>query len=101
MDEERIKQTESGMLFFDLLILMRELVRAQLGFVADPRTGETTKNIASARHLIDMIEVVEKKTAGNLTAQEEQVLKNLLTELRLACVRAEERKDVSNEKEGD
>ena len=97
MDEERIKQTQSGMIFFDLLILLRELVRTQLGFLPDPQTGKSNKNIESARHLIDMIGVLEEKTHGNLTTQEEQVLKNLLTELRIACFRAEEEKRNSDE----
>jgi len=89
MDEERAKLTESGMLFFDLLILLRELTRAQLGLIADPKSGEVVKNTEVARHLVDMIAVMQEKTKGNLTRQEEQVLENLLNELRMACVRAE------------
>jgi len=36
-----------------------------------------------------MISVLQEKTAGNLTEQEAVVLENLLSELRMACVRAE------------
>jgi len=89
MSDERIKATETGMLFYDLLILLREMVRHQLGYNANPATGEAQKDIKTARHLIDMISVLQEKTAGNLTEQEAVVLENLLSELRMACVRAE------------
>lgn len=92
MSDERIKATESGMLFYDLLILLRELVRHQLGLSQNPLTGETMKDLKTARHLVDIIAVLEEKTNGNLTEQESLVLENLLTELRMACVRAEEAK---------
>ncbi|MCK5832351.1 DUF1844 domain-containing protein [bacterium] len=90
MSDERIKSTESGMLFYDLLILLRELVRNQLGYSADPETGEAKKDINSARHLVDIIGVLQEKTDGNLSKQEKLVMENLLTELRMACVRASE-----------
>ncbi|RKZ30343.1 hypothetical protein DRQ36_05865 [bacterium] len=89
MNEERIKATESGMVFFDLLVLLRELTRSQLGFTPNPDTGEIIVDIQAARRFVDMTAVLEEKTKGNLTEQEDQVLRNLLSELRMACVRAE------------
>ncbi|MCD6501079.1 DUF1844 domain-containing protein [bacterium] len=90
MSEERIETTKSGMIFYDLLILLRELTRSQLGMIQNPNTGEYPKDIQSARHLVDMIAVLQEKTEGNLTDQEATVLENLLTELRVACVRVED-----------
>ncbi|GEM_PF-2201945 len=100
MDEERIKATESGMLFFDLLILLRDVVRTQLGLVIDPITGDTVVNLEAARHATDMISVLEQKTQGNVTEQEQQVLQNLISELRIACVRAEKAEKEAKIKEG-
>jgi hypothetical protein len=88
MSDERIKATETGMLFYDLLILLRQLVRSQLGYVQNPETGEFPKDVKSARHLVDMISVLQEKTKGNLNEQETTVLENLLSELRMACVKA-------------
>ena len=89
MDEERIKTTEKSMIFFDLLVLLRELVRSQLGLIPDPKSGEIHKDIASARRLVDMIIVLKEKTEGNLSEQEQQVVNNLISELQMACVKAD------------
>ncbi len=89
MDEERIKTTEKSMIFFDLLVLLRELVRSQLGLIADPKSGEIHTDIASARRLVDMIVILKEKTEGNLNEQEQQVVNNLISELRMACVKAD------------
>jgi hypothetical protein len=40
-----------------------------------------------AKYNIDMLETIEEKTKGNLTKQEEKVLKNTLNEVRMAYVK--------------
>ena len=89
MSDDRVKDTESGMIFLDLLILLREITRMQLGLVSDADTGGYAKNIEAARHIVNMVMVLKEKTAGNLTQQESQVLSNLLSELQMACVQTE------------
>lgn len=60
----------------------------QLGRVEDPTTGQKSVNLDLARHTINMIAMLEEKTTGNLTTDEEQLLKSLLSELRVAFVEA-------------
>lgn len=60
----------------------------QLGTVEDPSTGKKTKNLEMAKHTIDMIAMLQEKTSGNLTGDEENLLKALLSELRMAYVEA-------------
>ncbi|MBU0972564.1 MAG: DUF1844 domain-containing protein [Proteobacteria bacterium] len=60
----------------------------QLGKVEEPSTGKTSVNLDLARHTIDMIAMLEEKTRGNLTNDEENLLKALLSEIRLAYVEA-------------
>ncbi len=60
----------------------------QLGKVEDPSTGSKTKDMAMAQHTIDMIAMLQDKTAGNLTEDEGNLLKALLSELRIAYVDA-------------
>lgn len=60
----------------------------QLGRVEDPGTGQKSVNLDLARHTINMIAMLEEKTSGNLTTDEEQLLKSLLSELRVAFVEA-------------
>lgn len=60
----------------------------QLGKVEDPSTGQKTVDLDLARHTIDMIAMLEQKTRGNLTHDEENLLKALLSEIRMAYVEA-------------
>lgn len=60
----------------------------QLGKVEDPSSGKKGINLELAQHTIDMIAMLDEKTKGNLTAEEENLLKALLSELRLAFVEA-------------
>lgn len=60
----------------------------QLGTVEDPSTGKKTKNLEMAKHTIDMIAMLQEKTSGNLTGDEDNLLKALLSELRMAYVEA-------------
>ena len=60
----------------------------QLGKVEDPTTGKKNTNLDLAKHTIDMIAMLEEKTRGNLTSDEENLLKALLSEIRIAFVEA-------------
>jgi hypothetical protein len=58
-----------------------------LGLVADPETGEAgPKSLPLARHSIDLLELLQVKTRGNLSPEEADLLVNLLTELRVRFV---------------
>ncbi len=61
---------------------------AQLGKVEDPITGQKTINLDLARHTIEMIAMLEEKTKSNLTEEENNLLRALLSEIRLAYVEA-------------
>ncbi|CCK79355.1 DUF1844 domain-containing protein [Desulfobacula toluolica] len=60
----------------------------QLGKVEDPSTGKKSVNFDLARQTIDMIAMLEEKTKGNLTEEENNLLKALLVEIRMAFVEA-------------
>ncbi len=60
----------------------------QLGKVEDPSSGKKTVNLDLAQHTIDMIAMLEEKTKGNLNEEEQNLLKALLSEIRMAYVEA-------------
>lgn len=60
----------------------------QLGFIQDPQTGGTKKDLPGARQTIDLIAMLEEKTRGNLTEQEAKIVKDALFQLRMAFVEA-------------
>ncbi len=57
-----------------------------LGGMADRKTGAMLFDPEMARLYIDLLEVIEEKTKGNLTPAEDQDLKMTLNELRLRFV---------------
>lgn len=48
-------------------------------------------NLAYAKHFIDLIGVIEEKTKGNLTAEEEKATKDTLHQLRMMFVAASQK----------
>jgi hypothetical protein len=58
----------------------------QLGEVPDPSTGETGENLLMAKHTIDVLSMLQGKTAGCLDEEEKQLLEALLYELRMKYV---------------
>lgn len=59
-----------------------------LGELPDPGTGEKSKNLPLAKQTIDILGMFQEKTRGNLDEEEENLLKNLLYELRIKFVAA-------------
>ena len=54
-----------------------------LGEVPDPGTKDKRVNLGQAKYMIDMLEIIENKTKGNLTNEEEEMLRQALYELRV------------------
>ena len=57
-----------------------------LGKIAHPMTGKTEKNLEQASFVIDLLAILQEKTAGNLTDTESRLLDNVLRDLRLNYV---------------
>jgi hypothetical protein len=51
---------------------------------------ESEPNLALARHSIDLLGVLQEKTRGNLTPEEQRLIENGLTELRFRFVQVSE-----------
>ena len=63
-----------------------------LGMIAPPGEEPMEKNLDLARQSIDILGMIAEKTHGNLTAKEETLLQQILSELRLHFVN-EQKKD--------
>lgn len=57
-----------------------------LGQMANPSTGKAQVNLELAKYFIDVLQIIEEKTRGNLTPDEKAGLEALLDQLRLAFV---------------
>lgn len=59
-----------------------------LGMIEDPGVGKKEKNLPFAKQTIDILGMLEEKTKGNLSKDEENLLKNILHDLRLMYVKS-------------
>lgn len=57
------------------------------GEIPEPSSGTKKKNLPMAKHTIDILAMLEEKTKGNLSPDEEQLLKNILYDLRIRYVK--------------
>jgi hypothetical protein len=62
-----------------------------LGQIPDPFENKPVMRLSHARHHIDVLGVLEEKTKGNLTPQEQSMLAHVLADLRMAYVSVESR----------
>lgn len=58
-----------------------------LGAIEDPQTRRRYRDMALAKHNIDMLGVLEEKTKGNLSEEEKRLLDQALYEVRMQYVR--------------
>jgi hypothetical protein len=54
-----------------------------LGEVPNPYTKKMEEDVEAARHMIDILSMLEQKTKGNLSKDEQQLLESVIYELRI------------------
>jgi hypothetical protein len=73
--------------FATFVVSLNASALLHLGAIEDPATGKSDKNLPMAKQTIDILSMLEQKTAGNLTKDEENLLKNILYDLRIIYVK--------------
>lgn len=84
MNEKTTDRDEA--VFLSLVYSFHAAAMQQLGKLANPLTGKIERDLDAARGTIDVLVMLQKKTAGNLTDREKRTLTNLITELQLNYV---------------
>ncbi len=72
--------------FQHLVLSLATTAMFQLGMMGNPGEEQPQADMAAAQETIDLLNVLEKKTKGNLTQEEEGLLTNSLYELRMCFV---------------
>ncbi len=87
---EKVAEQEEGLQarlphidFSSFIFSLAHSALIQLGEEADPFTGASGIDLPQAQETIDLLSVLEEKTRGNLTKDEETLMKNLLYTLRM------------------
>ena len=75
-------------LFIQLIIMLATSASQQMGKLVDRSTGKTAVNVEAAQATIDLIDMLEAKTRGNLDKEEARMVKDTLMSLKLTFVEA-------------
>lgn len=84
--EEDLADARDPASFVSFLMLLAQNAASALGMVEHPVTHQRDVDIESGKHWIDILGMLHKKTAGNLTSQEKRMLEGLLADLRMQYV---------------
>lgn len=74
--------------FSTFIISLSTQALMHLGEMIDPVTGNVEKDVAVAKQTIDIIGMLSEKSRGNLDETEEQLVKEVLYNLRMRYVEA-------------
>jgi hypothetical protein len=96
--EENLNKDQ--MLFTSLIVMFQTAAMQHMGKIKNPMTDKIERDIEQAKISIDMLEMIQKKTDGNLTEYERKLLKSVLQELRLNYVYERDKKE-EDVKKGD
>ena len=75
---------ESGIDFGSFAISLGHTAYAAMGLVAHPETDQVSVDLPTAKHMIELLEMLQKKTKNNLDEEEDRLLGGLLYELRMS-----------------
>ena len=75
--------------FAAFVLSLAHTAAVHFGDIPDPMSGQMSEaNLPAAQQMIDILSLLEAKTRGNLSAEERQLLEQILYELRLRFVEA-------------
>lgn len=73
-------------LFLQLVLGLQQAAMVALGKLMNPMTGKLERNLEAAKNTIDTLGAIEARTRGNLEPDEQRVLAQVVTDLRLNYV---------------
>lgn len=84
--EEELLDAEDPAGFVNFIMSIASNAAASLGMMEHPVTHQREVDLELAKHWIDILGMLQKKTRGNLLPQEEKILEGLLADLRMQFV---------------
>lgn len=84
--EEELADARDPAGFISFIMSIASNAASALGMMEHPVTHSREVDVELGKHWIDVLGMLQKKTAGNLTAKEKQMLEGLLADLRMQYV---------------
>jgi hypothetical protein len=89
MSDQPAAPPEPALTFTAFVLSLASTAAIHFGDLPDPVTGQQLDpNLEGAAQMIEILALLDQKTRGNLTAEERQILEQVLYELRLRFVEA-------------
>ena len=86
-----VDASDSGITFSGFILSLATTAAVHFGDIVDPNTGnKATPNLAAAAQMIELIALLQEKTKGNLIDLEAKLVDDLLYELRVRYVQAQQ-----------
>lgn len=86
-----MESTESGLSFAQFIISLGTTAAVHFGDLPDPSTGERGEpDLIAASQMIELLALLQAKTEGNLEPAESKLLDDLLYDLRMRFVQAQQ-----------
>ncbi|MCM3905739.1 MAG: DUF1844 domain-containing protein [Pyrinomonadaceae bacterium] len=85
-EEEELPDAENPAGFANFIMSIASNAASSLGMMEHPVTHKREVDLELAKHWIDILGMLERKTKGNLASQEEKILESLLADLRMQYV---------------
>lgn len=86
LEEEEIEGANDPASFVNFLMSIASNAASSLGMMEHPVTHQREVDLQLGKHWIDVLGMLQKKTEGNLSKQEHQMLDGLLSDLRMQYV---------------
>ncbi|HEV2837534.1 MAG TPA: DUF1844 domain-containing protein [Pyrinomonadaceae bacterium] len=84
--EEELAEARDPAGFLSFVMSIASNAASALGMMEHPVTHQRDVDVELGKHWIDVLGMLQKKTAGNLTTKEKQMLDGLLSDLRMQYV---------------
>jgi len=85
-DDEELEGAQDPASFVNFLMSIASNAASALGMMEHPVTHQREVDLQLGKHWIDVLGMLQKKTQGNLTKQENQLVEGLLSDLRMQYV---------------
>lgn len=84
--EEELADARDPAGFLSFIMSIASNAASALGMMEHPVTHQREVDVELGKHWIDVLGMLQKKTTGNLTSKEQQMLEGLLADLRMQYV---------------
>jgi hypothetical protein len=86
-----VESTESGISFAQFILSLGTTAAVHFGDLPDPASGERGEpDLLAASQMIELLSLLQEKTRGNLDPAESKLLDDLLYDLRMRFVQAQQ-----------